>query len=156
MLLILLAVSQYSRLINFLKFILKNLYPNSEWKNADLTNYESYPDPNSAECINYNGCLWSGYFAYVSGKQPESWVKANNIIAVHSKDGFKYKLKTFRLKQGNKQIDAKVYDMCSDSDCNGCCTKNSKNTGFLIDIEKYTKQRFGSGSGIVQWKCIDC
>lgn len=92
----------------------------------------------------------------MSGKQPESWVKANNIIAVHSKDSSKYKLKTLRLKQGNKQIDAKVYDKCSDSDCNDCCTKNSKNTGFLIDIEKYTKQRFGSGSGIVDWKCLDC
>ncbi|XP_037037416.1 uncharacterized protein LOC119075136 [Bradysia coprophila] len=129
---------------------------NEQWNRADLTNFESYPDPNSDECINYNGCLWAGYFAFVSGKQSESWVKANNIIAIHSKDASKYKLKTLRLKQGNKQIDAKVYDMCSDSDCNGCCTKNSRNTGFLIDIEKYTKQRFGSGSGIVEWRCLDC
>ncbi|KAJ6649574.1 hypothetical protein Bhyg_04812 [Pseudolycoriella hygida] len=126
------------------------------WQNADLTNYESYPDPGSDECLYYNGCLWAGYFAFVSGQQPESWVQANNIIAVHSKDADQYRLKTLRLKQGNKQIDAKVYDMCADSDCNGCCTANSRNTGFLIDIEKYTMQRFGSGSGIVQWQCLDC
>jgi len=128
----------------------------AEAAKADLTNFESYPDPNSEECIDYNGCLWAGYFAFVDGKKAESWVKANNIIAVHQKDSQKYKLKTFRLTQGSKKIDAKVYDYCADSDCNGCCTKNSKNTGFLIDIEKYTMQRFGSGSGTVDWTCIDC
>ena len=33
---------------------------------------------------------------------------------------------------------------------------NSRETGFLIDVEKYTMQRFGSGDGIVEWACIDC
>lgn len=127
------------------------------WRKANLTHYESYPDPGSEECLKYNGCQWAGMFAALSGKQPESWVKANNIIAVHSKDFKKYKLKTFRLKKGNASIDAKVYDMCADSDCNGCCTKNSKSTGFLIDIEKYSRERFGQhGSGVVEWRCLDC
>lgn len=129
---------------------------NTEWKKADLTNYESYPDPGGEECIKYNGCLWSGSFAFVDGKKPESWVEANNIISVNSKDASKYKLKTLRIKQGSKQIDAKVYDMCSDSDCDGCCTKNSKKSGFLIDMEKYTMKKFGSGSGTVDWQCLDC
>jgi len=126
------------------------------WRTADLTNYESYPDPNSEECIVYNGCTWAGYFAFVNGKQTESWVRANNIIAVHSNDAQTYRLKTLRLRQGTKQIDAIVYDMCADSDCNGCCTANMKNTGFLIDIEKFTMERFGSGSGIVEWQCLNC
>jgi len=127
-----------------------------EWNEANLTNYTSYPDPGSEECIKYNGCQWAGYFAFVDGKQTEEWVKSHNIIAIHSKDADQYKLKTFRLKQGDHQIDAVVYDSCSDSDCDGCCTQNSSETGFLIDIEKYTMARFGSGDGIVQWKCIDC
>jgi hypothetical protein len=126
------------------------------WRRANLTNFTSYPDPNSDECINFNGCFWAGQFAFVSGKQPESWVKANNIVAVHSKDADQYKLKTLRLRQGSKQIDVKVYDMCADSDCNGCCSENCRETGFLIDIEKYTMQRFGSGGGIVEWMCLDC
>ncbi|HYG38366.1 MAG TPA: hypothetical protein VD908_07110 [Cytophagales bacterium] len=130
--------------------------PTGTWRRANLTNFTSYPDPNSDECINYNGCLWAGQFAFVSGKQSESWVQANNIIAVHSKDADQYKLKTLRIRQGTLQIDAKVYDMCADSDCNGCCTENCAETGFLIDIEKYTMQRFGSGSGIVEWMCLDC
>lgn len=66
------------------------------------------------------------------GKQPESWVAANNIIAVHSKDGERYKLKTFRIRQGSRTIDAKVYDHCADSDCNGCCTRNAQPSNFLI------------------------
>jgi hypothetical protein len=128
------------------------------WRTANLTNFESYPDPGSDECINFNGCKWSGYFAFVSGKQPESWVMANNIAAVHSKDSGAYKLKTLRLRQGTKTIDVKVYDMCSDSDCNGCCTQNANRGGhnFLIDVEKYTMQRFKTGSGVVEWACLDC
>lgn len=130
----------------------------SVWRSANLTNFESYPDPNSEECIEYNGCLWAGQFAFVSGVMPESWVQANNIIAIHSKDADQYKLKTFRIRQGTKQIDAKVYDMCSDTDCGGCCTTNANQNGigFLIDIEKYTMQRFGSGAGVVEWTCLDC
>jgi hypothetical protein len=128
------------------------------WRKANLTNFTSYPDPNSDECINYNGCLWAGQFAFVSGKQPESWVQANNIVAVHSKDADTYKLKTLRLRQGTHQIDVKVYDVCADSDCGGCCTENANagGIGFLIDIEKYTMQRFGSGDGVVEWMCLDC
>jgi hypothetical protein len=126
------------------------------WRKANLTNFESYPDPGSAECVQYNGCMWAGEFAFVDGKQPESWVMMNNIAAVHSKDGPMYKLKTLRLRQGTKMIDVKVYDQCSDSDCSGCCTQNAKQTGFLIDIEKYTMQRFGTGDGIVDWMCLDC
>ena len=127
-----------------------------EWRRANLTHYESYPDPNSAECIEYNGCMWAGQFAALDGVQPESWVQENNIAAVHSDDFPTYRLKTLRLRQGTREIDVVVYDMCADSDCDGCCTRNSAQTGFLIDIEKYTMQRFGSGSGIVDWTCLDC
>jgi len=126
------------------------------WRRANLTNFTSYPDPGSDECDNYNGCQWAGQFAFVDGQQSEQWVRDHNILAVHSRDANTYKLKTLRLKQGSHQIDAKVYDMCSDSDCDGCCTENARETGFLIDIESYTMERFGSGDGIVEWACLDC
>jgi len=128
----------------------------SAWRKANLTWYTSYPDPGSEECIKYSGCEWSGQFAALPSKMPESWVKANNIASVHSKDFAAYKLHTLRLRQGTHQIDVKVYDMCADSDCSGCCTANSKSTGFLLDIEKYTAERFGANSGIVEWVCLDC
>lgn len=124
----------------------------TEWYQARLTNYTSYPDPGSEECIAYNGCWWAGQFAGLSGVQPEWWVQQNNIAAVHSKDFSWLSGKTLKLRQGSKEIDVVVYDMCSDSDCNGCCTANLGSTGFLIDIEKYTMQRFGSGSGTVDWQ----
>ncbi|WP_148044191.1 hypothetical protein [Sinomicrobium pectinilyticum] len=128
------------------------------WRQANLTNFESYPDPDSDECILYNGCQWAGQFAFVSGVMPESWVASHNIIALHSRDAYQYKLKTLRIRQGDRQIDAVVYDFCSDTDCDGCCTTNADENGigFLIDMEKYTMQRFGSGSGIVEWTCLDC
>ena len=80
----------------------------------------------------------------------------HNIVAVHARDANAYKLKTLRLRQDGRMIDVTVYDMCSDSDCSGCCTRNASETGFLIDIEKYTMQRFGRGDGIVEWVCLDC
>jgi hypothetical protein len=128
------------------------------WRRANLTNFESYPAPDSDECREFNGCTWEGQFAFVDGKQSENWVMMHNILAVHSRDANTYRLKTLRLKQGSKQIDAIVYDECSDSDCDGCCTQNANagGVGFLIDIEKYTMQRFGSGDGVVDWACTNC
>lgn len=131
---------------------------NEVWNTANLTNYESYAQPGSEECLNFNGCAYPGKFSFLENTQPESWVQVNNIAAIHSKDAGVYKLKTLRLRQGSNEIDVKVYDQCSDSDCDGCCTVNANANGqsFLIDIEKYTMQRFGSGSGIVEWRCLDC
>ena len=129
---------------------------NLTWREANLTNFESYPDPGSDECEDFNGCKWAGRFAFVDGQQSEEWVMEHNILAVHSRDADEYALKTLRLRLGSRRIDATVYDMCSDRDCNGCCTRNASETGFLIDIEKYTMERFGEGDGIVEWACLDC
>ena len=127
------------------------------WHQANLTWYISWPEPDSEECIEYNGCTWAGYFAGVEGQMTEEWVSQHNIIAVHEKDWKQYKLKTFRLRMNGSTIDAVVYDMCSDSDCDGCCTENAGEIGFLIDIEKYTRERFdGNGDGVVEWTCLDC
>lgn len=127
------------------------------WYQANLTWYTSWPEPDSEECIEYNGCTWAGYFAGVEGQMTEEWVSQHNIIAVHEKDWDQYKLKTFRLRMNGSTIDAVVYDMCSDSDCDGCCTENAGEIGFLIDIEKYTRERFdGNGDGVVEWTCLDC
>lgn len=127
------------------------------WHQANLTWYTSWPEPDSEECIEYNGCMWAGYFAGVEGQMTEEWVSQHNIIAVHEKDWKQYKLKTFRLRMNGSTIDAVVYDMCSDSDCDGCCTENAGEIGFLIDIEKYTRERFdGNGDGVVEWTCLDC
>ena len=130
--------------------------PSTTWRTANLTWFTSYPDPGSEECTEYNGCTWAGYFAFVDGKQSEAWVEQHNIAAVHSRDAAAYALKTLRLRQGARQIDVTVYDMCSDSDCDGCCTENASETGFLIDLESYTAQRFGASDGIVDWTCLDC
>jgi hypothetical protein len=131
---------------------------NLVWKKANLTNFTSYPDPGSEECIKFNGCMWAGQFAFVSGTQSKSWVMSHNIAAIHEKDANTYKLKTLRLKQGSKQIDVVVYDECADSDCSGCCTENARQNGlnFLIDIESFTMDRFGTGDGVVDWACLNC
>lgn len=130
--------------------------PGQIWRTANLTYFTSWPEPGSDECENYNGCMWAGYFAFVDGQKSEAWVQAHNIAAVHSRDAGMYALKTLRVRQGSRQIDVTVYDMCSDDDCDGCCTENASETGFLIDLESYTADRFGAWGGIVEWTCLDC
>jgi hypothetical protein len=81
---------------------------------------------------------------------------SHNIAAVHSDDADAYALRTLRLRDGGSSIEVTVYDMCSDADCDGCCTRNASETGFLIDLESYTAERFGLGDGVVEWACLDC
>ena len=130
------------------------------WNQANLTWYTSWPEPGSEECEDYNGCTWAGWFAGLEDQQTEQWVSEHNIIAIHEKDWNKYKLKTFRLRQNGSTIDAVVYDMCSDSDCDGCCTKNAGQLEFLIDIESYSCERLTGDKegcdGVVEWTCLDC
>jgi hypothetical protein len=126
------------------------------WRDANLTMFTSYPDPGSEECEEFNGCKWAGRFEFVDGQQTEAWVMDHNIAAVHSDDGAMYGLKTLRVRSDSNQIDVTVYDVCADSDCDGCCTQNSAETGFLIDLESYTSERFGMEDGIVEFACLDC
>ena len=130
------------------------------WNKANLTWYISWPNAGSKECVVYNGCEWSGYFAALSDQQTEEWVREHNIISIHEKDFGKYKLKTFRLRQNDRTIDAVVYDKCADSDCDGCCTQNAGELGFLIDIESYTCERLSGTKdgcdGVIEWTCLDC
>jgi hypothetical protein len=126
------------------------------WQRANLTTFESYPT-SEEECVDFNGCQWAGHFAGVRGQQTLEWVQENNIAAVHSDDWGTYELKTLRLRnEWGSTIDVTVYDLCSDSDCDGCCTRNKSETGFLIDLEVHTAQRFGQDWGVVEWACVDC
>jgi hypothetical protein len=126
-----------------------------EWHSARLTNYESYPEPGSAECIENNGCTWAGQFYGGSGTYSEVWVAKHNIVAVHLKDWAWLGMKTLRLRQGTREIIVRAIDACSDADCDGCCTANLGGDGHLIDIEKYTMARFGSGDGLVEFQVCD-
>ena len=127
------------------------------WKAATLTDFTSYPDPGSAECIQFSGCKYEGMFAAFGDEvKSQQWVMDHNIASVHEKDFNTYVGRTLRLRKDDKTIDVVVYDECSDSDCSGCCTRNAMPSGFLIDIEKYTFMRFGVPDGQIEWACLDC
>ena len=125
------------------------------WYKASLTYYISYPKPDSEECVQYNGCTWAGQFYGLDKKKSKKWVKKHNIVSVHMKDWDWLGMHKIRIRQGDKEIIARVYDACDDNDCDGCCTRNLGDNDFLIDMEKYTKKRFGSGSGIVEFQICD-
>src|SRR6478752_4345065 len=120
------------------------------WKSANKTNYESYPDPGSQECIEFNGCTWAGQFAGCDDKKPEAWVKAHDIVAAFP-DFTALELHDLCLRKGSKTIVVTVLDTCGDSDCDGCCTENQGDADQLIDVEKYTNQRWGVADGRIEW-----
>ena len=128
------------------------------WRTANLTHYTSYPEQGSDECINYSGCYWEGKFTAYGDyeKKPPAWVEAHNIASVRFDHFNKLAFRTLRLRAEKQEIDVVVYDSCADTDCSGCCTRNSRETGFLIDLEVHTASRFGVYDGVVEWACLDC
>ncbi|HMI91479.1 MAG TPA: hypothetical protein VK509_08960, partial [Polyangiales bacterium] len=73
------------------------------WKSAQKTNYTSYPDPGSEECVRYNGCMWAGQFAACNGKKTEEWVAMHNIVAAFP-DFVSLELHDLCLRSGDKTI----------------------------------------------------
>jgi len=142
------------------------------WTPASWTWYKSYaaccpenpnydPNADNSECELYNACQWSGYFAYVDGKKPYSWVANTDIIAFFSSygDNAAYGNKRLRMKINTTVVEAEVLDTCGDSDCNGCCTRNSQPSGYLLDMEENTVVRYfgylNAAYGQICWQIAD-
>lgn len=124
--------------------------PGLTWNTGNKTNYTSYPEPGSQECVEFNGCMWEGLFAGCEDKQTEAWVEAHNIAAVFP--GFN-SLEHHRLclRSGDRRMIVHVLDTCADSDCDGCCTENQGSADALIDLESYTNARWGLEDGPIEW-----
>lgn len=123
--------------------------PSLVWRSGNKTHYESYPDPGSPECTEFNGCEYLGEFAACENTMPESWVMAHDIAAVFPLDDLA--LHRLCLRRGNATIVVTVIDTCADSDCDGCCTENRGGADALIDLEIYTDARFGIEDGPLEW-----
>ena len=120
------------------------------WKSANKTNYTSYPDPGSEECIEFNGCEWAGQFAACDEKKSEAWVAAHNIVAAFP-DFADLRLHDLCLRKGSKVLVVTVLDTCADSDCDGCCSENLGSSEQLIDLESATNERWGVSDGPIEW-----
>ena len=122
-----------------------------------MTVFQSYPPPNSPECIQFSGCMYEGQFAYCPGQtESPSWVQSHNVVSFF--DGQSGSMGDHRicLKYGNQSIVGEVLDTCSDSDCCGCCTQNKGNADALIDVELGLDSRFlnvgiNGGQDGIQW-----
>jgi hypothetical protein len=124
--------------------------PNLVWRTANKTNYTSFPEPGSEECIKYSGCKYQGMFS-ACGEQRKSlaWVKAHNIAALFPLEDMA--LHNICIRAGSKTMEVTVYDTCGDHDCNGCCTRNKGKADALVDLESFTNDRFGKPDGPIQW-----
>jgi hypothetical protein len=120
------------------------------WRSAAKTNYTSYPDPGSEECVKYSGCLYEGLFSACPSKRTKDWVAAHAIVAVFP-DFKTLALHDLCLKSGDKTIVVTVLDECADTDCSGCCTQNKGSAAELIDVESFTDARWGVPDGPIQW-----
>jgi len=140
----------------------------SGWQAASWTNYQSYPsccrnsptyDPNAdkSECAYYSGCDWMGSFGYAPYKRSFENVRSNDLVAFFTVNGNNafYGGKNIRIMARGKTITAQIADTCGDADCNGCCSRNARPSGNLIDMEYWTvKRHFGDGAafGEVCWQ----
>ena len=124
--------------------------PGLVWRSASKTNYTSYPEPGSEECIKYSGCKYQGQFS-ACGEERKSldWVKAHDIAAFFPLG--RMSLHKLCLRAGNKTMEVTVYDTCGDHDCDGCCTRNRGDAAALIDLESFTNARFGVPDGRIEW-----
>jgi hypothetical protein len=124
--------------------------PGLVWHTASKTNYTSYPEPGSEECIKYSGCKYQGQFSACGDERKSlAWVKAHNIAAFFPLG--RMKLHNLCLRAGGKTIEVTVYDTCGDHDCDGCCTRNRGDAAALIDLESFTNARFGVPDGRIEW-----
>ncbi len=129
--------------------------PNLVWRQANLTYFTSYPEPGSEECVKYNGCTWAGKFAFLAGKQPESWVMANNIAAVHSKDAGAYKLKTLRVRQGTRRSTSRS-TTCARTPTATAVARRTAVRPASSSTSRATPPTASANGGVVEWACLDC
>jgi hypothetical protein len=119
------------------------------WKSGSKTNFQSYPDPGSVECIQFSGCDYVGQFAACNGMKSKAWVMSHNIVAVFPQGNLF--LHDLCLKSGAKTIVVTALDTCADADCSGCCTENKGAADLLVDVEEFTDARWGVPDGDIQW-----
>ena len=127
-----------------------------EWKTGSKTTFTSWPEDDSTECVDNNGCMYRGQFAACNNpKNPKSedWVSKHNIVAVFP-DLETLSLHDICIRSGDQTIVAVALDTCADSDCHGCCTQNQGDSDQLLDLEFYTDNRFdvnAGGNADVEW-----
>lgn len=140
---------------------------------ASFTYYDSYPmccpdspnyDPkaDTEECDDYSGCKYMGDMAaFVTDSNPDGYVsfdfvKTHNLVAFY--DDSDSKGKNWAKNYANKTIEitktyngkvvkfnATIADTCGNQDCSNCCSRNSRPSGYLVDMEYYTlMNNFGS------------
>jgi len=126
------------------------------YNDASWTTYTSYAcccpkNPNydptcpKEECQDYSACAYPGDFSFIDHKSI-SWVKNHSIVAFFTshdtpsgteKQYARRHLKVHDPKTGTEFV-VQVADTCGDLDCDGCCTRNAKPSGYLIDMEYWT------------------
>jgi hypothetical protein len=128
---------------------------------ATLTYYHSYaeccegeanydPEADTTECDLYSACSYTGSFAaWPQEKKSLEFVQNSSLIAFYEYDdkNFSSFYKDFAgrtitlTKDGTIIFEAIIADTCGDADCNGCCNANSRDTGYLVDLEYFTMMR---------------
>ena len=131
------------------------------WKKASGTIFDSWPKPGSTECIKYSGCKWAGEFANIdSGNKQccclhgaqwldggtgkfacrfnQTMVKEMRVAATWDQQDklLGKQVEIMIADQTATTVLANVLDLCKDSDCGGCCKKNTANGKYkLLDLE---------------------
>ncbi len=119
-------------------------------------NYDPlYP---TEECDDYSGCEYMGDLAaFQSESNPDGhvsieYIEAHNLVSFFDNSdpqgnswATDYANRTIQIikNYGGSTVifNATIADTCGNRDCSGCCTTNSRPSGFLVDMEYYTVMR---------------
>lgn len=135
------------------------------YQEAVGTYYVSWPNPGSKECVANSGCKWAGLFHHpkltagppqgpcspgaklldggdgtVRCRWPESVVSQWRLASTWENDSslLNQQLEIFIQSTPQRKVLVNVGDVCSDADCDGCCSNNTGKGAYkLIDIEKF-------------------
>jgi hypothetical protein len=79
------------------------------------------------------------------GHKSYDWVQSHNIVAFYDDSdptgsNFEdtYCNRKVKISKNGVSFEATIVDTCGNGDCDGCCAKNAKPSGYLIDVEYWT------------------
>jgi hypothetical protein len=138
------------------------------WRPAIGTVFDSWPQLGTRECADYSGCKWAGCFSQISAGWSAStcrrgstwrdygpgtdflcrWTEATvakwSMAATWDRDPTIQRKQVEVMVEGRPgaTVTVNVGDVCKDSDCAGCCSKNTGNGAWtMIDMEKVPASR---------------
>ena len=102
------------------------------WKVATMTGYDNLSGDDKHP----------GSVAEYTGTTPR-FLNAVPVVSILLRDWKRFRYHNINIMYNFKIYRVQAWDLCSDDDCQNCCTRNAKHFGgdFLLDVERRTLEK---------------